>query len=240
MKYIRALTITTLVILMSCCIAFADNNQADNNQNEALQQAESVANQIFNGKVKFDKVSFNKELNLYQIEYAGNVSFITPDMKYVFMGDVFDVKTRRSLIYQPKKIKFSDLPSKDAFKVGNGKNEMALFMSLRCPHCIRQYKDLAENKNVTTHIYLYPDAENIWCAPDPKAALDEFIAGKKSSKNEANIAQCDKSALNRNVALARSLKIKSSPTMYFHDGDYNVGYLNPEELNKILETKGRI
>jgi len=205
-------------------------------------KVQSATKQMFGANITLDNVKFNEEIKMYQVEFKGNYMFLTPDMKYAFIGDIINVQTKQNII-QPPQVEFSSLPVKDAVVLGSGKNKVALFMDSRCPHCHKQYNDLAKNKDITAYIYLFPspDMEKVWCSSDKAGALDKAINGK--SNNATDATKCETSALTRNHALSRSFMIRSIPTIIYTDGSRTVGYVSPEafqqKLTEVAAVKGK-
>lgn len=234
---IRITLMAVLFAMMCCSGAFAEKAKDPNNAvNIAATQGMAEKALGLKENVKIDRIKFEEELNMYRIEIRGDVLFITPDMKYVVVGDIINLQTKKSLVHMPpEKVDFSALPEKDAIKLGKGKHKIALFMSVSCPHCHHQYKDLAQNENVTAYLYLYPGAEGVWCSSDRKKALDETV---RTGKVPAGAKSCDVSALQRNVEFAKSKKIRGVPAIVFSNGETAVGYMNTAMLNEKLLGKG--
>lgn len=204
---------------------------------DSLDKAKTSAGQVLNN-AKIDAFMYDDKFNMYRIEIQGNILFMTPDMKYVFVGDVIDTATKKSIINTPVKVDFSSLPLQDAIKVGSGPHKIALFMSMKCPHCHKLYKEMVQNKALSIYVFLYPaNAQGIWCASDKENALYDAVVNGKDPKPIAQ--KCDLSALQRNVEFARSKKIRSTPTLIYGDGDSTVGYIPQSKLNEIIATKGK-
>lgn len=233
----RTALLTLLMAVFLCASAQAAGKNTQNSPRDVAVQEEAA--KVLGPQVKIDKIEFVDTLQMYRIEAQGNPMFITPDLRYVFIGDIIDMKTKQSIVNVPKKVDFSNLPMKDAIKVGNGPHKIAMFMSLNCPYCHKQYMDLVNNDRVTTYVYLYPmGAEGVWCSPDKTKALDEAIQTKKMSP-AGSTKECDLSALKRNADLARSKNIRGTPTIVFSNGESSVGYINTAMLNEKLAEKGK-
>lgn len=197
-------------------------------------KVQSATRQMFGSNIILDNVKFNEDIKMYQVEFKGNYMFLTPDMKYAFIGDIINVQTKQNII-QPPKVDFAKLPLADAITIGAGQQKVALFMDSRCPHCHRQYNDLVKSKNITTYVYLFPnpDMEKVWCSSDKADALEKAINSKTKAVRES--VKCESSALTRNQTLSRSLKIKSIPTIIYADGSRTVGYVPPEDFQRKLK-----
>ena len=70
-------------------------------------------------------------------------------------------------------------------------------------------------------------AEQIWFAANPAAALDDAIINNNSVKTQNT---GDGSFLERNYKLAKSLNIRSTPTIFFMDGSSSTGYQPVDKL----------
>ncbi len=229
----KKMFITTVVGLLAMpCI-----NVSAGTPDKAMVQ--SATNKILGADITLENVKFNNEIKMYQVEFKNNYMYLTPDMKYAFIGDIINVQTRQNII-QPPQVGFADLPSQDAVVIGTGPQKVALFMDSRCPYCHKQYNDLAKSKGITAYVYLFPGPgmEEVWCSPDKAKSLDLAINSK--SKDTIKTAKCETSALSRNHALSRSLKIRSIPTIIYADGSRTVGYMPPEKFQqKIMEVSAK-
>lgn len=231
----RMISVFVGVFAVLLFTALCFNAQAEDRDEPAGKAADAIKKAL-NPKFKFDSVVFDEELQMYRVKVNNNYLFVTPNMKYAFIGDIVNVQTMRSILYSPKDTNFSALPAQDAIKMGNGPKSIALFMDVKCPHCRKQFQDLSQNRDVTTYVYLYPGADSVWCSPDRMRALGEVLGGDTP---KAAAGKCDTSAMDRNLKLARSLNIRSTPTMIYSDGSNSVGYIPPDRLRDVLAAKGK-
>mgnify|MGYP003335654738 CR=1 FL=1 len=112
-------------------------------------------------------------------------------------------------------IKFSDLPLNLAVKrvKGKGTRKLAYFGDPNCGYCKRFERDLQKVDNITVYLFLYPilgqdsvdKSRNIWCAKDRAKAWQDAMLREQPAAS----ANCDTSALQRNVELGRKMLSES-------------------------------
>jgi len=168
---------------------------------------------------------------------------------FIFDGALIDTRTRRNLteerIEKLTAIAFNQLPLGDAFTVvrGNGQRKVAVFADPNCGYCKRFERDLAKVDNITVHTFLYPilsadsaeKSKNIWCAKDKGKAWQDWMFNDQVPPP----ANCDTTALNRNLALGRKHKITGTPTLIFVDSSRVPGAVNTEQIEKLLAAATR-
>lgn len=237
--------------LLSSSFAFALvfsialTGQAQTAQQSQSDDVKRAAQGMLSPKFKIESVQYVKELNMYRIAVNGGYMHMTQDMRYAFIGDVVDVKKGKSIINSPGNIAFEKLPLGDAIKRGNGKLKVALFIDMKCGYCHKLYTELSKEKDITMYVFLVPFmgaesktmAEQIWLADNPAAALDDVIIDSKQVQTQKT---GDVSFLERNYKLAKSLNIRSTPTLFFTDGSSSIGYQQVDKLRTriIASSKG--
>jgi thiol:disulfide interchange protein DsbC len=120
---------------------------------------------------------------------------------------------------------------------GAGKRTMHVFISVDCSFCRKVEPELALLSNVTLRYHLLPghsasrklEATRVWCAPDQVQAWRAVAQGR-----EVPAADCDNSALDRNLALVTKLKIERTPAMVLADGRVLTGALSKDALEAEL------
>lgn len=226
------------IIIMALTVtitAAAETKNADKSKD--IQSATQTAAKMVGPQAGIDSVIYDENLKMYRVEIKGQYMHMTPDMKYAFVGDVIDIEKKKSILYTPKKVEFSSMPFQDAIKIGNGRNKIAVFMSMTCPHCHLLLKDLVKKQDLTVYAFVYPmSAEGIWCASNKEKAIREAVEAGKPPK--AGSMQCDMLPLQRNMDYAREHGIRSTPTIVYVDGDSTVGRVTMARLNEIMAEKG--
>lgn len=194
---------------------------------------------------KIDEVTKTPMDGLYEVRINQSEIFYTDaGGNFIIQGNLIDTKARVDLTEQRVEkltaIEFKDLPLKDAFTIvrGNGKRKVAVFEDPNCGYCKRFERDLAKVDNVTVHVFLYPilsqdsadKSRHIWCAKDKgKAFLDWMVRDVIPPA-----ANCDASALVRNVEFGKKMRITGTPTLIFANGNRVPGAIPQDRIEKLL------
>ena len=123
---------------------------------------------------------------------------------------------------------------------GDGKRKMAVFEDPNCGYCKRFDADLQKVNNVTVHLFLYPilskdsaeKSRNVWCAKDKAKTWNDWML--RDVTPPAVAANCDATALTRNVELGKKYKITGTPTLIFADGSRVPGAISSAQVEKFL------
>jgi thiol:disulfide interchange protein DsbC len=129
---------------------------------------------------------------------------------------------------------------KDAITIvrGNGERKLAVFEDPNCGYCKRFERDLAKLDNITVYLFLYPilgkdsleKSKSIWCAKEPAKSWQDWMLRDQSPV----AANCDTTALKRNVDFGQKMKISGTPTSIFVDGTRIPGAVDMVLLEKQL------
>jgi thiol:disulfide interchange protein DsbC len=166
---------------------------------------------------------------LYEVTVGTEVYYVDPELNYVFVGRVFDAKTRVDLTSKRRedltKVDIKQLPIEMAVKTvqGDGSRVLYTFEDPNCGFCKRLAPTLLQVKNVTIYTFLYPilsqdsmeKSKNVWCSKDRAAAWHAQMNEGKSAPAAA--ADC-KTPLQENLELGRKLAVEGTPTIIFADG----------------------
>ena len=196
---------------------------------------------------KIEEVTKTPMNGLYEIRVSDNDIFYTDaEGNFLLQGNLIDTKAKRNLTEERtaklSAIDFSTLPIKDAFTQvrGNGKRQLAVFEDPNCGYCKRFERDLQKVTDVTIHTFLIPilsqdsaeKSKNIWCAKDKnKAWLDWMVRDQQPTK-----ANCDASALERNLTFSKKHKITGTPTLFFADGSRVPGAISVQDIEKTFAS----
>lgn len=193
---------------------------------------------------KIDEVSATPMQGLYEVRVGTDLFYSDAKGNYLIQGELIDTKARRNLtedrMNQLTAVDFKQLPLKDAVTIVHGKGErkMAVFEDPNCGYCKRFERDLQTVDNVTIYLFLYPilspdsaeKSRNIWCAKDQAGAwADHMLRDKVPAA-----AQCDTSAVQRNLAFGRKYKITGTPTVIFTNNTRVPGAISAQEVEKNL------
>jgi thiol:disulfide interchange protein DsbC len=184
---------------------------------------------------------------LYEVVLkSGELLYTDGNVSFIIDGSLIDAKTRKNVtqarMAQLMKIDFATLPLDQAIKQvrGNGKRVIASFEDPNCGYCKRLAKDLVNLKDATIYTFLYPilspdsteKSKNIWCAKDRAGAWNDWMtAGKAPAAAAAN---CDTSAIDKNVALGQKIKVSGTPTIFTADGNRLPGAVPMAQLEQAM------
>jgi thiol:disulfide interchange protein DsbC len=193
---------------------------------------------------KIDEISKTPMAGLYEVRVGTELFYTDADGNFLIDGRLIDTRQQRDLteerLHKLTAIDFSALPIKDAFTIvrGNGKRKVAVFEDPNCGYCKHFERDLQKVDNVTVYMFLYPilgqdsaeKSRNIWCAKDKAKAWQDFMVRDQA----VPAAQCDTSALVRNLEFGKKHKISGTPTLVFTDGSRVPGAIGATQVEKLL------
>ncbi|MEW6488636.1 MAG: DsbC family protein [Thermodesulfobacteriota bacterium] len=166
--------------------------------------------------------------------------------KYLFSGNLLNLVTKENLtqrrMIELNRVDFAKIPLNDAIVIGDpaAPNKVAVFTDPDCPYCRKLHPVLAETaekrKDVAFYVKIYSinpksydKAKAIACAKS-SALLDDAMAGKEIAVPEG----CEPAQLEANLALGRSLGVRSTPTLVFPDGSVVPGAKTAEQILQAL------
>lgn len=183
---------------------------------------------------------------LYEIVVDGQAAYVTADGKYLFLGNVIDVKSRKNLTAarnnKLSEVKWSSLPLNKAIKEvrGNGARKLAVFSDADCPFCRKLEPELEKLTNVTIYTFLYPieglhpDAvplsKQIWCEKDRLKAWKAYMLRGETPTAKGD---CD-GTVDEVIALGERLRVSGTPTIILENGQRLPGFLPAAKLDPLL------
>jgi thiol:disulfide interchange protein DsbC len=188
---------------------------------------------------------------LYEIYTGDAIVYANDNADFLIAGPMVDTRNRQNIsadhLDQRNAIDFSTLPFDKAIKTvkGNGSRKVAVFADPDCPYCKHLEKELASVNNVTIYTFLYPLSElhpdaqararAIWCSKDRSKAWTEWMASGRDVSAPGDQCKADPIADLR--ALGIKLRINSTPTLVFSNGQRTSGALPAAQLESRLEGK---
>ena len=178
---------------------------------------------------------------------SSEIYYTDASANFLIQGQLIDTKNQRNLTEERMQkimaVDFKSLPVKDAIVIvrGKGERKMAIFEDPNCGYCKRFERELQSIDNVTVYLFLYPilgkdsidKSKAIWCAKDqPKAWLDYMTRDTAPA-----VANCDSSALTRNVEFGRKHKITGTPTLLAQDGRRVPGAIPVAQIEQLIAAK---
>lgn len=179
------------------------------------------------------------------------IIYTDADASYILSGSLYDTRAQRNLTEERLRklsaISFDALPLDLAVKVqrGNGRRVMAMFSDPYCPACRQFEQILAQVEDVTIYYFMYPvirpeladHSRAVWCSPDRAKAWLELAARAKPRVPAAD-ASCD-APIERVLELGKSLRVSSTPTLFFVNGERMRGGLPAAQLRAMLDETAR-
>ena len=170
---------------------------------------------------------------------------------YVFTGHLIDSRSGRDLTEERLKkltaIDFGALPLDLAVKIqrGNGKRVLAMFSDPYCPYCRRLEQTLLQIDDLTVYVFMYPvirpqnadHSRAVWCSKDRAKAWLELAAAEKPKVPAAG-ANCT-NPVDQVLELGRSMRVRSTPTLYFANGERAEGGMQIAEMRAKLDEIAR-
>jgi len=197
---------------------------------------------------KIDEVNRTPVPGIWEVRYGGTELLYSDDKgDHIFVnGSMIETRTRTDLtearLDKMLGVSWDKLPLKDAMvmKQGSGARKIAIFEDPNCGYCKRFERDMAGLKDVTIYTFLIPilgpdstaKSRDIWCAKDnAKVWRAWMLDGTPPPKS---MGSCDATALDRNLAFARSFRINGTPAAFFEDGTRKPGAIPADQIEKLL------
>lgn len=160
-------------------------------------------------------------------------------------GFVFALEQRLNRVFHldTRTADLRELPLGDALRTvkGDGSRVVVVFADPYCPYCKDLERTLEATDDVTVYTFLYPiltpDSKTmsakVWCAGDRSAAWSRWMLDGVEPATAPS--SCDASALERNFALGRKLRVLGTPTLMFADGKRMNRVPSAPELAQALD-----
>jgi thiol:disulfide interchange protein DsbC len=199
-------------------------------------------------EIQIKSISKSPIAGLYEVNVGSQMVYTDASGDYVIAGDLVDTKSRTNVseahLAELNKVDFASLPLDRAVKVvkGNGARRIAVFSDPNCPYCKQLETTLKSVDNVTVYTFLYPvlspdsltKSKAIWCAADRGKTWEAWMINRQPPAAAA--ANCDTSALDKNLALGHSLNVTGTPTIFLPDGHRLPGAVSASQLNEALAS----
>ncbi len=188
---------------------------------------------------------------LYEVQIDGQIAYATADGKYLMLGNMIEVATRKNLTAERtakmSEVKWDTLPLNKAIKEvkGNGSRKLAVFSDADCPFCRKLEPELDKLTNVTIYTFLYPIeslhpaavplSKQIWCEKDRLKAWKAYML--KGEKPTAK-GDCD-NTVDEVIALGNRLRVNGTPTLFFENGQRVPGFIPASRLDPLLTAASK-
>jgi len=257
MKRFKGVAIVSAVLLL---LFFVPTSQAagksDENPVECLQlekkDADSIVKKIIpDGNAVDVKESAVKGVWQIDVEKGGQRGsiFLDCSRKYLIQLVELDAYLKQMEARKaPEKVDVSKILLDDSITVGakTGTNKVIVFSDPDCPYCRKLHESIkqiiAKRPDIAFVELLYPlpmhkdspkKVQAILCSKSV-VMLDDAFSGKTIPEPPTN---CTAAAMERNIALAQSLKFNGTPTMVRDDGTVLSGALPEDKLLEWIDKK---
>ena len=185
---------------------------------------------------------------VYQTRFGNKFAYLIEDGRYVFIGDLVDLKLARNMTELSRREMIVDaLADFGAEKiiVYPAENEelavLNVFTDTSCGYCQKLHGEVKylQQAGISVHYYPYPrggtrgpgysDLRKVWCADDRLAAMS--IAKGTISGNLQGAADCQMAEyVDEGYALGNQIGVTGTPALYSSDGAQFNGYVPYQEL----------
>ena len=186
---------------------------------------------------------------MYEAVFGPQIIYISGDGRYMFEGDLYDIKNRMNLTEtkrgagRAKIVREMDEKTMVVFSPAADKVKYTItaFTDIDCGYCRKMHKQIEEyNKlGIAMRYMAYPrsgvntpsyyKAVSVWCAKDKQAAMTKAKSGETLPK-----ANCD-NPIDEHMEAAKLVGVTGTPTLVLESGRVIPGYVEPKRLLKILE-----
>ena len=199
------------------------------------------------GNIQVKGIQKSPLAGLYEVNLGAQIVYSDAQGNYVLIGDLLNTKTQTNMteerLAELNKIDWAKLPLADALKLvkGDGSRKMVVFSDPNCRYCKQFETTLKSIDNVTVYTFLFPvlspdsltKAKAVWCASDRMKAWQGWMLDQRVPSGAGD---CDTTALNKNLALGRTMNVTGTPTVFLADGRRLPGAVSVDQLNKALSS----
>ena len=227
---------------------------SDVNKNDAQAVVDKL--QLEFPQMKVSKIENAPMTGFYQVVADGEVFYVASNAKLMLVGDVIaiDKPQKANLTEDVRKTSRFDLVNavpESNMVVFNPKGKVehtvTVFTDVDCGYCRKFHSEMQAylDKGIKVRYMAFPragmdsdsynKAVTVWCAKDPKKAMDNAkLAGAEAFKADEKL--CDKkSMINDSMALVRKLGLNGTPALVLEDGTLIPGYMPADKLRVALD-----
>jgi thiol:disulfide interchange protein DsbC len=186
---------------------------------------------------------------LYEVSFGTRLVYVTADGRYLVQGKIVDLETRSAITEERQaqlRLAAVEAIGEDSMLIygpADAPHTITVFTDIDCGYCRKLHAEMAEYNRLGIRVrYLsypragigsdsYRKAVSVWCADDPKAAMDEAKAGR-----DVPAKTCD-NPVQAHFALGQEMSIQGTPALILDNGEILPGYVPADRLAKALETK---
>lgn len=184
---------------------------------------------------------------VYEIMAGGQIMYADKEARYIFDGDLIDLKTKKNITEDTRGIVRLDALAKLGEKnmlvytpKGKIKHTITIFTDIYCPYCRKLHDEMGDymDNGVKVRYLFVPfkgpksvqTSVSVWCADDKNKAMDLAKSGKDVEKKT-----CD-NPISRHQALATEIGIRGTPAIMLESGQILPGYVPAAKLLQQLNS----
>jgi thiol:disulfide interchange protein DsbC len=185
---------------------------------------------------------------IYELTRGADLAYVTPDGKYAFVGDLYELATNNDLTEQHRKEirarMIAAIPESEMVIFGpkNPKYTVTVFTDVDCAYCRQLHSQIADYNRLGVRVrYLafprsgpntesWTKAEEVWCSPNRNDALTRAKLGQALA-----VKPCVNNPVARHYALGKDFQLDGTPAIVMADGELVPGYMPPDLLVQHLQ-----
>jgi thiol:disulfide interchange protein DsbC len=190
-----------------------------------------------------------KNTHMYEATINGEIVYFSEDWRYVFQGDVVDLKTRENITENRRlslrKETLASLDEADLIIYEPKKTEhtLTVFTDIDCGYCRKLHQQMDKYNDLGIRIrYMafpragidsdaYDKAEDVWCSDDRKQAMTDAKNGKQVDSDSCT------TPVKAQYEMGRRLGVNGTPALFLETGEMLPGYVPPKRLKQILDER---
>jgi thiol:disulfide interchange protein DsbC len=185
---------------------------------------------------------------VFQTRFGNKFAYLIEGGRYVFIGDMVDLKTARNLTELSRRdLVVAELAgfSKEKRIVFPANDEelavLSVFTDTSCGYCQKMHKEVKflQEAGISVHYIPYPrggnrgpgyaDMKKVWCADDQRKAMS--IAKGAEMGSLASSEACDSAQyVDDGYLLGNRIGVSGTPALYSSDGGKFNGYVPYQQL----------
>lgn len=198
--------------------------------------------------VGVEDISASPVEGIYEISLGPQVAYISADGRYLFTGDIIDLKTQRNLTDARRNgarlHALSDIGRSQMIVFSPAqkpKHTITVFTDIDCGYCRKLHSEMSQLNALGIEVqYMFyprsgPDTESwkkaadVWCADNRNEALTLAKLGKSIEHR-----QCQ-TPLSTHYEMAQMVGLRGTPAIVTEDGTLLSGYLPARDLAAHLD-----
>lgn len=185
---------------------------------------------------------------VYEVMAGGQIMYADKDARYIFDGDLIDLKTKKNITEDTRGVvrlnALEKLGEKNMLVYtpkGKVKHTITIFTDIYCPYCRKLHDEMGDymNNGVKVRYIFVPfkgpksvqTSVSVWCADDKNKAMDLAKSG-----NEVEKKTCD-NPISQHQALATEIGIRGTPAIMLESGKILPGYVPSTNLLQQLNSQ---